>query len=780
MEEQVVTTTEPTIVESTATDTNVVTNVEAPTVVEQATPMDANTTYSNLPKAEYQPNMTPTQNAINLAVKVENEVNKDNNAGKAMNKFLTQDYDYNKEEAGSYWVAGAINDNNTQMSFLQTIINEEMYDEMDLQKYYYDTNLATARAYAAQKEKEVAYGFYQAAQQKALAEGELTGWYMPAEGQYLLAQYTVAQNTLEDPDATPEQKAKASRVSKTSEEWFSANQITTRGMKCLAMMQYEESVRHNKAMEELSREANAINAAGNKISEAMANLNLREFKFKLEEYELQSGHNITKRLGLDNEETIGHNLKDYPGLDALEGFDNLGEALANSPSAYSAILGSSSAEWVNGVLEKYGYNAKDIYSQYENDVATTSFKSEIEKSGSISKENGAFKAMPKSKDGKELKYVLVDNEVVVGYFDDNVWIPIKDRDTQLANGITIDKYVSNMFGEGKLNTEGVNSVVIDGSTYFFGRGETSTDIGSFTSFSDSGYKKLEVNNALINTDWEKINKKARESETPEGTKDKNGKTIRNLKYEPGLMDTTYINEYLIFSAETDEGKKYYSFEADGELKEISDKGFKEVPEIDKNKNIEQDAFKSSWFVGYDKKNNVSYMVQPLKDGTLNYFKVSGNVQVYSPKEVEDILETNLSESEITKAGFKVPTTTVKDAEVSKKATNNNRYVKQEETDKTKDSNNKSWFDDLTKGVSTSKASISTSKSNSEKREALFEEYDIGVNDDAKKREALFKEYNVGVDERVKYVDILDPKRLKEKLEEKYDNILGMGGDQNGK
>ena len=54
---------------------------------------------------------------------------------------------------GHTWVAGAINDNNTQMSFLQTLINEEMYDEMDLQKYYYDTNLATARAYAAQKKK---------------------------------------------------------------------------------------------------------------------------------------------------------------------------------------------------------------------------------------------------------------------------------------------------------------------------------------------------------------------------------------------------------------------------------------------------------------------------------------------------------------------------------------------------------------------------------------------------------------------------------------------------
>ena len=247
MDEQVLTT-EPTIVETSAENTAV--SAENSAVINNATPMDANVTYNSLPKAEYQPSMSPVQNMVNEAVKVERAINQEANAGKAMNSFLTQGYDYDKNEAGSYWVAGAINDNNTQMNFLQTLINEEMYDEMDLQKYYYDTNLATARAYAAQKKKEVAYGFYQAAQQRAYAEGELTGWYMPAEGRYLLGQYTVAQNTLEDPDATVEAKAKASRISKTAEEWFAANQITTRGIKCLAMMNYEENVRHNTVMGE--------------------------------------------------------------------------------------------------------------------------------------------------------------------------------------------------------------------------------------------------------------------------------------------------------------------------------------------------------------------------------------------------------------------------------------------------------------------------------------------------------------------------------------------------
>ena len=160
---------QPTVVESNATDTNVAT-VSEPTVVEQATPMDNNVTYDNVPKIEIDPNKDLTQNVIQNAITVEHNNNVSMNAGSAMDNFLNNEYDYDKNEAGTYWVAGAINDVNTQMSFLNAIINEEMYDEMDLQKYYYDTTMATARAYAASKEKETAYGFYRAAQEKAIAE----------------------------------------------------------------------------------------------------------------------------------------------------------------------------------------------------------------------------------------------------------------------------------------------------------------------------------------------------------------------------------------------------------------------------------------------------------------------------------------------------------------------------------------------------------------------------------------------------------------------------------
>lgn len=489
MEDQVITsTTEPTIVESANTSAENTAGLSQ--VIDQATPMDSNTTYNNLPKVEYQPNMGPIQNIINEAVQTEHAINQETNAGKAMNNFLTQWYDYDKNEAGSYWVAGAINDNNTQMSFLQTLINEEMYDEMDLQKYYYDTNLATARAYAAQKSKETAYGFYRAAQERALAEGELTGWYMPAEGRYLLGQYTVAQNTLENPDATPEEISKANRVAKAAESWFSANQITTRGIKCLAMMNYEENVRHNTVMGELQKQANAIAAAGAAASSESAKLQLRELKFQLEEYELQSGHNITKEIGLDNDNTLGHDVeKDYKGLSALQGFkdtsiysyklDDQGNkildadgnpiveeqkinAFANllrsSPSYYAAVLGATNTDYINDILTENGLDPKEVYDNYETAIDQANLKKSVTDNSNILNEEYL----------KKQTYTTTNNESVTkGYKDKHIYefanrAYVKDnngvyhqvtKDITLSDGTKLSEKIYN-FNTSKLSYEG--------------------------------------------------------------------------------------------------------------------------------------------------------------------------------------------------------------------------------------------------------------------------------------------------------------------------------------
>ena len=763
MEDQVITsTTEPTIVESANTSAENTAGLSQ--VIDQATPMDSNTTYSNLPKTDYQPAKSTMQNLINDAVHKEQTVNQDINAGKAMNSFLTQGYDYDKNEAGSYWVAGAINDNNTQMSFLQTLINEEMYDEMDLQKYYYDTNLATARAYAAQKGKETAYGFYRAAQERALAEGELTGWYMPAEGRYLLGQYTVAQNTLENPDATPEEISKANRVAKAAESWFSANQITTRGIKCLAMMNYEENVRHNTVMGELQKQANDIARQGAAASAASAQLQLRELKFQVEEMELQSGYDYSNAIGLDNDNYIGHKREDYQGLQALKGYDSVQQMLENDSSSYAAVLGATSKKWVDNIL---GDKAPEAYKRYYNDQSLAGFKTSISEDGSITAKSGGFTSTgKKTGDGKEVMYTVVGNEVVVGYFDDGVWMPITDENATFSDDKSIKTYIENSFGKGSMNTKGVNSVTIDGETYTFGRGETATKKNSYTNMVNSNWEKFGVNNWDYGN-WDKINKKAKESETVKGTKDKDGNTVRNLTYRPDLMDEKNINEYIIFSAEDAEGNtQYYSVESDGELKKIDSTGIKEVGTVkdnlkvgdkiesgvDLNKdNARERIGKCSWIVGYDKDSNETYMALPHSDGSVEYYKVSGKV-TNGTIENAKVTAINLSEKDITNAGF--TSITKPNSEVSQD-TDYNANLNTEKLD--------------AKDIKIS--GQVTGNTDGNKGTTTYNPED---------REAVFKKYAISPIERREYMDILDPKDLEKKIQSRYNNVLGMGGDQNGK
>ncbi len=707
---EVVTTVEPTIVESTPSEAQ---------IVEQSTPMDSNVTYNNIQEAEYQSNMDLSQNMLNDAVHVAYQNQMNVNTGKAMNNFLTNKYDYNKNEAGTYWVAGAINDNNTQMSFLQTLINEEMYDEMDLHKYYYDTNLATARAYAAQKNKEVAHGFYRAAQEKALTEAELTGWYMPAEGQYLLNQYNIAQEVLANEDSTVEQLAKANRVSKTAEEWFAANQITTRGIKCLSMMQYEESYRHMNAMAELQKQANAIAAGQNAANKRIADLQFRDWVFDLEEYELASGHNITKELGIDDKDVLGHAREDYKGYDALAEFkkrtitvpvmdddgnfldaegniidqsqDNwkdkrsfkqieisaLADLLYNSNSYYSSVINTIGSESDNKILKANGLDPTASYKKYTNDQSLANMKTEINASGSISSENAAFQSTgKKDSDGHEIKYTVVGNQVVVGYWDDGVWVPITDEKAIFSDDKSIKSYIEKKFGKGSMSTKGINSITIDGETYSFGRGETVGNKNSYTNLSSIGWNKMWVS-YWANGDWEEIKKTAKASESSEGIADKDGDIVRNLKYLPDYMDESNFNEYLIFSGEDENGvTKYYSMEPDGTIKKLNDQSkVKKVGTVkdtikagDKIQINNENLFdfgdseksrvgKCSWVVGYDRSKDVTYMALPHSDGSVEYYSVEGEVtnNYWKIKTSYKVKDNNVSDSTIKSKGWSVTT-----------------------------------------------------------------------------------------------------------------------------
>jgi len=634
-------------------------------VIETATPMDNNVTYQNVTEdttPSFDTNKDFTQNIVQEALQTNYQNTVAQTDGQAMTQFLDHDYDYNKSEAGTYWVAGAINDVDTQMSFLNTLVREEMYDELDLQKYYYDTTMATARAYASQKKKETAYGFYRAAQEKAIAEAQLTGWYMPAEGNYMLGQYTVAQNKLEDPDSTAEEKARAQRISGTVEKWFAANQIGTRGIKCLNMMNYEENVRHNTIMGELQKEANKIAAGQAAASAAAAKLQWRLYKFQLEEYELQSGHNITQQIGMDNKNLIGHDVSEYGGFTALEGHfgtkntSALAEALSKSTGVYSSVLGSSSQAFVNGILEANGKDTKEAYARYNNDQKLASMKAYInsepgKKAGYISEESGAFEKTGKTVDGKELQVTTIDNKFIPGYFEDGVFTPLTEKDKKSALGdTTVQEYLNKMYGEKNIDWSGPTSVTIDGEEYSLGRPETVWNQNSYSSNSDIlGWQKFYDNYsdlfAYSEKDFEGYREKIHNIQSKKGL-EIDGKVYKNLKYEDGYMDTNKSNEYNIFSSskmiDGKEQKTYYAinYKSDGEIAihEVNEKDIKLVPSVastlkegegignglelfsgDTNK---ERVYKASWKVGYDKEKDLTYMCLQ-RNGKKEFYSIKG-------------------------------------------------------------------------------------------------------------------------------------------------------------
>jgi len=671
------TTTEPTVVETTE-----------PAVVEQPTPMDDNVTYNSLPDSatKYDPNLDATQNMANQIVKVTGAINEANNSGKAMNRFLTQEYNYNPEEAGSYWVAGGINDKDTQMSFLNTIINEEMYDEMDLQKYYYDNTMATARAYAANKEKETAYGFYRAAQEKAISEAQLTGWYMPAEGQYMLANYEAAQATINNKDAKPEDVAKAKRISGVAEQWFAANKISTRGMKCLSMMNYEESVRHNTIMGELKKEANKIAAQGNAITAAGNKLKLREFKFRMEEAELDQGINYTNILGLDNKGIIGHDFDDpeYAGLTGLKGYRDLEHAYQD-PTLYNSILTAYGRQYLNSTLKAAGLDPVKYEINYQGDNQRTNAQSYIDSNP------GTTTVLPDKCTEATGKKINVDGntyELRIGYtddgkvfagimYDDKSWRPLTEGNYKIldSDGKTVEEYINDRFEQGVADFSGVKSINVSGKEYFIGTRpavESPTSTKSLTKnsgwggriFNENGFLRSDSDIKLYQKD---INKDIMNAQSSKGIKDKDGKVHNNLTVLDGWVDTTGYNSYVVFK---DADGNYYSLSNDHTISKVDEKKLKQYTAKDVEKYLKEgnkvvpspggkdspyitkEIYKGSYEVSSRKEKGRTYstMCYIIKDKDGNVEKTIYYELEHKGNGFYKITQSNMSEKDVIKKG----------------------------------------------------------------------------------------------------------------------------------
>lgn len=193
-------------------------------------------------------------------------------AASAWNNYFAAEYSARQTQDKMGWSGGQKQASDLQVSFLQAESAANMYTQDELQRYGVESKLSIARMYADANQKALALDYYQDAVNQAVSEANLTGYYVPPEASEMFIQQDMAEKTLADPFATADAKARAKSVIANCEQYYANlgfergtrkdenGKVVTEwfGIKTLATLQHEETVRNNKVNEELQRQANDI------------------------------------------------------------------------------------------------------------------------------------------------------------------------------------------------------------------------------------------------------------------------------------------------------------------------------------------------------------------------------------------------------------------------------------------------------------------------------------------------------------------------------------------
>lgn len=139
-------------------------------------------------------------------------------------------YSQNQSSEKAGWTGGYILDTERQMEYLKQTIQSQMYGQMELQKYGYDTSLAAARLAYDTNKYDLALQYYNTALQRAVTEAEITGYYISPEVSEMLNEYSIASKILNDEQANDEDKLRADKVLSSVYNWFEANGISKQGV----------------------------------------------------------------------------------------------------------------------------------------------------------------------------------------------------------------------------------------------------------------------------------------------------------------------------------------------------------------------------------------------------------------------------------------------------------------------------------------------------------------------------------------------------------------------
>ena len=483
-----------------------------------------------------------TQEQVVAQTMDQQRVDNYNAKGYAIKNWIDNDYDYNPADIGNLWVAGAISDANTQMSFLEATLNEDMYSEQDIGKYYFDQNLAIARAYAKEKKHETMYGYYKAAQEKALAEADLTGWYMPPEAAYMLSQWVTAEENLKRDDLSDIDRARAESVVRASESWFGANNITRQGIETLSRMYLEETIRHNREVEALYDLEVEIEKMKTANAQAQANQVTRELDYEIRFRELGSG------MDLNDDGVIGFAGSEWEGRFAS--YDDMKEWAIDHPMTAQTIMGTSGLQILFG--DRY---EEDFLNKYNNELHTqkidhaASNNNGVLETGNVPA-TGAKISSSNKKYGnytdKNIYYVMYDGEIRYyvnkGTEDNKIFVQITDmNDITLQDGSSLDQFSSFTFSGEALKTRDGSYVNVGSNVdYSKMKGSVTNNKDLYPGMSDNEYNTIS----------------RYESE--------------GYRLAPGLIDTTNKNStYVLVKENSDGSKEYIAIHSDGVAKKVT-------------------------------------------------------------------------------------------------------------------------------------------------------------------------------------------------------------------
>ena len=211
----------------------------------------------------------------------------------AFNNYFSSKYAARQTQDKMGWTGGQQQASDLQIEFLQAEQAANMYTQNEMQKYGLETKLATARLYADSQQRSLALQYYQDARDQAISEAELTGYYIEPEAAEMMVQMQMANEVAKNPGATQAEKDRAASITANAEAYFKDmgfeygtrvdknGKIITelRGVKTLATLQYEETVRNNKVQEKLQKQANEIAKRAAGAAWAGVNLQKKEFKY---------------------------------------------------------------------------------------------------------------------------------------------------------------------------------------------------------------------------------------------------------------------------------------------------------------------------------------------------------------------------------------------------------------------------------------------------------------------------------------------------------------------